>query len=163
MERLDDLQRLERGRRRERLVVPGIVHAGEHEVLPDQDAQLVAEVVKAIGLVRHRAADAHHVHPRIAQLLERSAIRGRIGGEGREVQWRPAGTAAEHRNAIDDEAEALAVGVAVDVDGAEAHAAEVDGFRIVTVQKQSRIVAAAVPRACAATRRLETARAAQIE
>ena len=140
LERLQDLRRLEHGRRCERLVVPGIVHAGEHEVLPDEDAQLVAEIVKTIGLVGKRAADANHVHPGFAQLCEGRAIRGRMGGEGCEVQWRPAGTSAEHRNAIDDEAEALAIGVTSDVDGAEPHAAEIDGFRIVAGQNESRVV-----------------------
>ena len=40
----------------------GIEIAGEHEVLPDQQAELVAEIVEEILLVEAAAPDADHVH-----------------------------------------------------------------------------------------------------
>ena len=50
-----------------------VVHVREHEVLPNQEAQLVAERVEVVALVGHRAADAHHVRAGIAQLGEGAA------------------------------------------------------------------------------------------
>jgi hypothetical protein len=48
----------------ERLVAR--VHAaGEHEVLPDQQPQLVGEVVEAVVFVDAAAPHAHHVHVRV--------------------------------------------------------------------------------------------------
>jgi hypothetical protein len=49
--------------RHKRLVIPGIVEIGEHEVLPDEQAELVAELEEIRRLVSHGAADADHVHP----------------------------------------------------------------------------------------------------
>ena len=48
----------------------GRVHpAAEHEVLPDQDAQLVAGVVEGVVLVDAAAPDAEHVHVRVGGAL----------------------------------------------------------------------------------------------
>ena len=82
--------------------------------------------MEGVGLVDHRAADAEHVHAGVAQVLERGAIVGGVGVEARQVERRPADAAAEHGDAVDDEAEALAIGVAIDVEGAEADAPEID-------------------------------------
>jgi hypothetical protein len=49
-------------------VVARIHAAGEHEVLPDEDAELVREVVEAIVLVDAAAPDAQHVHVRVGRL-----------------------------------------------------------------------------------------------
>ena len=127
---LQTLKQLPRFDRRppahERVVRRRIVHAGEHEVLPDQDAELVAQVVEEVGLVDHRAADADHVDAGVAQTLERGAIATGIRIESGDIQRSPADTAAEHWNAVDAYAETLAVGVTVDLQGAETYPAKID-------------------------------------
>ena len=65
----------------------------------------------------------------VAQLLERRSIGCRTSREAGEVERRPADAAAEHGRAVDDEAEAVAIGAAIDVDGAEPDAPEIDAFR----------------------------------
>ena len=51
-------------------VLHRIVHVGKHEVLPDEDAQFIAEAVERITLIGHRAADTQHVHARITRQSE---------------------------------------------------------------------------------------------
>ena len=60
----------------ELLVVDRVVQVGEHEVLPDEDPELVAEVVEVGRLVGAGAGDADHVHPRVARSCS-SAARSR--------------------------------------------------------------------------------------
>ena len=102
------LRRLERDQRaRTPSSCRRIVHVGEHEVLPHQNAELVAEIVEGVGLVDHRAADADHVHAGVAQLLERGAI---VGGSAPR-RARSSGVQQTPRqntgDAIDDQAEAV--------------------------------------------------------
>ena len=56
---------------------PGYMRAGEHEVLPHQQAELVGELVEAIVLVDAAAPDAHHVHVRVGGRLQQVRDSGR--------------------------------------------------------------------------------------
>ena len=105
-------------------IVGGIVHVGKHEILPDQDPQLVAAVVEGVRFVHHRAADADHVHPRDSCLPQRGPILGGLGAESREIERGPARAAAEHRNSVQAEREPLTVAAALDLDRAETDSAE---------------------------------------
>jgi len=53
-------------------VLLGVVHVGEHEILPQQDAVGIAQVEEVVALVDHHAADAQHVHSGRAHLGQRS-------------------------------------------------------------------------------------------
>ncbi len=103
-----------------------IVEIREGEILPDEQAQLVAERVERVALVAHRAADADHVEAGVRRQRQQRQVGLAREGQGDEIGGRPAGAAAEHRLAVDAQAEALAVGVAVDLDRPEADVAEVE-------------------------------------
>lgn len=111
----------------EALVVRRIVHVGEHEVLPHHHAQPVAGVVEGVILVGHRAGHAQHVHAGMAHLHQCGLVLRRGTAKGDHVQRRPAGTAAEHRHAVDAQREEPVV--AIQLDGAEPDAAQVDDDR----------------------------------
>ena len=87
---LDELAKRRHGER--------VVHVGEHQVLPDEEAQLVAEVVERRRLVDGRAGDADQVQPGIAQSAERLA-------EVLVGNRRPHGAAGEDRHAVHLEGE----------------------------------------------------------
>jgi hypothetical protein len=108
--------------RGKRLVIPGIVEIGEHEVLPDQQAELVAELEEIRRLVGHGAADADHVHAGLGgQPQERLVIRPRAG-QSDDIGRGPHRATAEHPLAIDQKREIVAIGAAISLDGAEAGA-----------------------------------------
>lgn len=96
--------------------------AGEGEVLPDHEAELVAGVVEGVVLVDAAAPDAYEVDVGIGGLGEAGAVA--LGGDagGQDVVGDPVDAACEDADAVDDEGEAGAVfvGAAVDLDGAEA-------------------------------------------
>ena len=121
------LSRLARHAGAERLVLGDVIEAGEHEVLPDHQSEFVAEIVEGVAFVEHRAADAQHVHARFAHPRQQGQIAFPLVRKPNEIGARPAGAAREHRKAVDDESETLAVRVAVDIDAAEAGAADIDG------------------------------------
>ena len=75
-------------------VLHRIVEAGEHEVLPDQDAELVAEVEELRALVDHAALHPYDVHAGGADLLQGGAERARDPARvrsGRSVPSTPRG------------------------------------------------------------------------
>ena len=88
--------------------VAGIERAGEHEILPDQQAELVAQVVEVLGLVDPAAPDAHHVHVGRDRGLQVARIiaPGEAGDKG--ARRDPVGALCENRPAVDDELERLA-------------------------------------------------------
>ncbi len=107
-----------------------VVHAREHEVLPDQDAQLVAQVVERVLLVGADAGHAQHVHARVAdgedgrpQVVDRRR-------EPDDVERGPQRAPGEDRHAVDVQGQAVALDVVVrgrpGGDLAEADAAGVD-------------------------------------
>jgi hypothetical protein len=57
----------------ERRIGLGIVEVREHEVLPDENAELVAEVMEGRRLVRAGAGNPQHVEPTGADQLERGS------------------------------------------------------------------------------------------
>ncbi len=117
---LQELPRFLRHRSDKRGIGGGIVEIGEGEVLPDQQAELVAERVKGAAFVAHGGADADHVHAGGDRQIERAAGRRGLEGEGDHVDAAPAGAAAEHGHAVDARRRSPAVGLAVDRDAAEA-------------------------------------------
>ena len=58
----------------------------EHEVLPDHDAQLVADRVELVGLVVAAAPVADHVHVGVARRLQDAAVVGRGHAIGEAVE-----------------------------------------------------------------------------
>ena len=85
--------------------------AGEHEVLPDQQAELVAGLVEAGRLVAAAAPDADHVHVGVGGRLQQVAGRLRGDAAGQGVGGDPVGAAGEDGAAVDAQAEAAAGGV----------------------------------------------------
>ena len=72
-----------------RKAVGGVAHAGEHEVLPDHEAELVAQLVEIVGLVLAAAPDAQHVHVGGAGALQQVAHRGGGDARGDGIGWNP--------------------------------------------------------------------------
>ena len=91
----------EQHRLNKRFIAFRIVHVGEHEVLPDQYAMLVAGIVEVVFLIDHAAGHPQHVHAGSAGLCNggQAGFRGSPQADG--IQRRPAGTTAENFDAID--------------------------------------------------------------
>ena len=102
---------LRRGGGTEPLVGEGVVEVREHEVLPDEDSELVAEVVEAVILVARRAGQPEHVHAGGLDPLERRPQVALVGGEGDEVGRHPERAAGENAPTVQMEIEALALDV----------------------------------------------------
>ena len=83
------------------LVLDRVVHVGEHEILPHQDAEFVAEVIEVVALVNHRAADAEHVHARIPSQAQVALDRHAVSLRRQDVADGPAYTSAIDRDAVD--------------------------------------------------------------
>ena len=103
-----------------------VVHVGEHEIVPDKNSQLVAEREKILALVDHRAADADHVHVRIARLLQPRTHRRPIAGQRHEIRRAPAGTTREDRLTVHDQRKTLAVDASIDRERSETDLPEID-------------------------------------
>jgi hypothetical protein len=73
----------------------------EHEVLPDHDAQFVADRVELVGLVVAAAPVANHVHVGVARRLENAAIVGRGDAIGKAVEGNHIRALGEDGNAVD--------------------------------------------------------------
>ena len=127
MQARQQLARLVDGAGDEGGVILRIVHVGEHEVLPHEDAELVAQIVEVVALVDHGAADAQNVHAGLSRLRQRRGVRGPIGAERERVERRPAGAATEDGHAVDAQLELV---VADDL--AQADRTELDSSTDVT-------------------------------
>ena len=88
--------------------VAGIEMAGEHEVLPDQQAERVAGLVEARRLVAAAAPDADHVHVGVGGGLQQVAGLRRGDAAGQRVGRDPVGAAGEDGAAVDVEARSCA-------------------------------------------------------
>ncbi len=103
----------------------GVEVAGKHEILPDHEAQFIAEVVEPVGFIAAAAPDADHVHVGIDGGLQK--VVDSVGGDpaGERVGGDPVGTAGKGGVTVDNKAEGAAggIGFAVKVDGAQADAA----------------------------------------
>ena len=102
-------------------LIPG---TGEHEVLPDQESELITGVKEEVIGIVAAAPDAHTVEVRIPAVLQQAA--GALGRDAAQdiVLGDIVGTHAEHGHAVDAKAEGRAVLVRgfLDVNGAQADA-----------------------------------------
>lgn len=96
--------------------------AGEHEVLPDQDPQPVAQVVEGLDLVVAAAPDADHVVVGGRRRAQESLQLGGRDAPGEGVGRDPVAALREDGDAVDDEGERLApdVGFAPQLERPEA-------------------------------------------
>src|SRR5262249_1324831 len=86
---------------------------GEREVLPDEDAEFIAEVVEVLGLVYAAAPDTEHVEPRLfRQRQTLPQLLARNGG-GKGVVGNPVRALGKRVYALDAELEAFALAVSV--------------------------------------------------
>ena len=108
-----------------KLVRNRIVEVGEHEVLPDQDAEFVAQIVKFRAFVNQVAGHPHHVEVGSAQQLEQRAAGAIRAGEADRVGTGPNCATTEYRHAVDAESKAVPVGATIDLDAPEAGPAEI--------------------------------------
>ncbi len=99
---------------REGLVASGIVEIGEHEVLPDKNAELVAKLEELRRLVSHRAADADHVHTGAGGKAQKGLVVRARTRQANDIGRRPDSTAAEDGLAIYAKAEPVAVDATID-------------------------------------------------
>ena len=102
----------------------GLPIVAEHEILPDHDAELVAEVVELLGFVIAAAPVANHVHVGVAGGLQDAAVLFGGDARGEAVEGDDVGAFAEHGDAVDDELEGASplIEIAAKDDGAEAGA-----------------------------------------
>src|SRR6185437_13340121 len=92
----------------EKFCITRIHVAAEHEILPDDQAQLVADVVEVVILVNASAPFTDHVHIGIASRLENIAISGFGDSRGKAVEGNYIGSFSEYGNTVDDEFHAAA-------------------------------------------------------
>ena len=97
----------------------GVVHAGEHQVLPDHQAQLIAQVMERLVLVMRDARHAQHVQPGVARQAQLRRHRIPAAAQADQVRRQPRCTAAEHRHAVHAQVQPLP-----NLDAAEADAAQ---------------------------------------
>ena len=69
---------------KECILIKRIWRAGKHEILPDEDAVFVTDVIKGIRFIIAAAPDADHIHMRMPAILEQLPlfIIARAGDEG---------------------------------------------------------------------------------
>ena len=92
----------------EKRLVAGIERAGIHEILPDHEAQFVAEVVKCLVLVDAAAPDAHHVHVGIGGGLERRLVVLALQSVGEDMIRNPVGPLGEDGTTVDQKSKTRA-------------------------------------------------------
>lgn len=91
--------------------------AREGEVLPHQNAPLVAELVEVGGLVDAPAPDAQQVRPAVDGLLDALPVALPAHSRDEDVVRDPVHTADEHVSPVDPQPEGVAGGVGGGVDG----------------------------------------------
>ena len=103
--------------------------AAEHQILPDQDALAVAQLVEDLALVLAAAPDAQHVHVRAHRRADEVLVAlRRLAGHQRVARY-PVGSLAEDVGAIDADDEGLAVVVAF-ADDLHGTQSELDGLLV---------------------------------
>jgi len=100
----DVLARLRLDLRAQRILL-GVRRAREQEVLPDQQPQLVGQLVEVVGLVEPAAPDADEVEVRVERLLEAAPHAVARDAHGECVVGDPVDALHEHRLVVDDECE----------------------------------------------------------
>ena len=84
-------------------VLDRVIHVGKHEILPDENAKLIAQFIKIRRLVDHGAADTQHVQASVARELKCPAQCRSLSMQREKVGSSPTRAPAKHRNAVDDE------------------------------------------------------------
>src|SRR5208337_652987 len=102
----------------------GLPIVAEHEVLPDHDAEFVADVEELLGLVIASAPVADHIHVGVACGLQDAAILFGGDARGETVEGDDVGALAEDGDPVDYELEGAAplIEIAAKNDGAKAGA-----------------------------------------
>src|SRR5437868_452496 len=97
----------------EKFLICRIQAARKHELLPDHDSHLIAQLIKLVSFVDAAAPDSQHVHVAVVYRLDEKSIL--IFGDARRktVGRNPIATLREDWNAIDDEHEALSSFIAL--------------------------------------------------
>ncbi len=106
-------------------IVARLHAAAEHEVLPDQQAQLISDVKERIVLVVAAAPVAQHVHVGVARGGQHLTQACGIDACGEGIERNDVGALGEDLHAVDDEGKALpalAVFLAAQFDRAQANA-----------------------------------------
>src|SRR5690606_28163068 len=103
-----------------------IVEIGEGKILPDHQAEFVAELEEGWRLIGHGARNPQHVHLAGPRPLQPGPIVFFASWKTQDVRVGPDCAAAEHRDTVDNQTEALTVVAAVDGDAAEPGATQVD-------------------------------------
>ena len=99
----------------------GVRGAGEQEVLPHQQTQLVAEVVEIVAFIDPAAPDADQVDIGVAGLTQPGGVPAGVDARQEHVVGNPVDPAGEDRDTVHPEREggAVLVGGRVELDGAE--------------------------------------------
>ncbi len=101
----------------------GVGRAGEQEVLPDEQAELVAQVVEVVGLVDAAAPDPHQVDVGRLRLGQPGGVPGPVDAGRERVVGDPVDSLDQDRAVVDDQLEGGARGIRL---GVPAHRAEPD-------------------------------------
>ncbi len=86
-------------------IVFGVHGAGEHEILPDQQAQAVAERIEDVVLIDAAAPDADHVHVGVLRGPKQHFIAFIGDGPNKGISGDPVTATRKDRDAIEYEAE----------------------------------------------------------
>ena len=106
----------------------GVVEVGEHQILPDQQTEFVAEFVKHGALVGADTGDADHVRTGLGETAQIGLEARPVARQADHVRRRPYDAAGEDVDPVDAETEVPAIGPAIDLDAAEAGTAERNDF-----------------------------------
>ncbi|MNS72994.1 hypothetical protein D3C72_1064200 [compost metagenome] len=107
------------------LVLCRVIEIGEHGILPDHDAKLVAKREEFRCLIGHGAADADHVHARFRGFSKPWLIVRPCSRQAHNIGRRPHRAAAKYLLTVHLEAETVAVFAVIDLDLPEARAPKV--------------------------------------
>ena len=96
--------------------------AGEHEILPDQDAVAVTQIVERVFGVIAAAPDAQHVHVGVGGALDQPLQVAFSDARGKRIGGDPVGALGEQAHAVDVKRKFLAprVGLLAQLDRAQA-------------------------------------------
>src|SRR6266481_8057138 len=92
----------------EKLLVARVHAAAEHEVLPDENPLLVAEIIEIVTLVNTAAPDAQHIHVGVAHGAKQFAILVPGDASRKAVSRNPVAAFGKDRHAVDYKGEAFA-------------------------------------------------------
>ncbi len=91
------------------LIGERVVHAHVHQVLPDHDPELVAQVVERLPFVGAEAGQAEHVHPGRPDRLDRRPKVTLRRSQAHDVEGCPQCAPSEDRDSVDVDEQAVAL------------------------------------------------------